>query len=694
MGVSGVAKFPGTAGLVAVFVFLFSLPLYAENRIIPRLDAKTVTAGSVVTWEVPLPDVEDPEAVSVLTSPEMEGSVAVSAPVVRRNYIRSGDRSVQEGVIVVCLFRPQRPGIQKISEAVLKIGSRTVFVTARAVEVQAAYRRRSVLPPEIELKPEKTTVYEGETVPVDLILKKRRSLAIPERISVQFSQDGMLEEVEGLCPVQRYSVADILVFDLPLAAYFYTAQSTGRVFLPSVSVEFDDLGTAVTRPVAVEVLPLPEEVRESFAVGDFRFSVVYEKKPLSEGDFLDVALVLEGSGNFNRLQLPPVETVNLEEIDRETEDVWHRSGSRYSGMKRVSYRLMVEKGGDSVSFSVPEWVWFSPEQKTVGRSKAVSVSLNTSAAPSGNLFGQTFAESFPPYTSQQLRAFKSFYLLGEPLVSLLFLPGFLFLLFLLPLTAVRRKQKKKGALFFAVFFLPLLFLSSAAESDTVASSGTAASVPDSRLPERAQEAFEGGRYREAADLWRQWEESDGQQDNAMLCFNRALVCYALKDVSEAVYFIRKAIALKPLNSEYRNFYENLKKEYGLNYSVRPVLKISGTAALITLCIGFNTGALLIFLGVLLRRRDFSVGVMVSFIVILVSGFCLLLYGYDHAVSRNVISVESAALLKIPKTYSADLLAVSEGTVLNVLGESGNFLIVRNDLGITGWIQKTKVRPDF
>ena len=140
--------------------------------------------------------------------------------------------------------------------------------------------------------------------------------------------------------------------------------------------------------------------------------------------------------------------------------------------------------------------------------------------------------------------------------------------------------------------------------------------------------------------------------------------------------------------------ENLKKEYGLNYSVRPVLKISGTAALITLCIGFNTGALLIFLGVLLRRRDFSVGVMVSFIVILVSGFCLLLYGYDHAVSRNVISVESAALLKIPKTYSADLLAVSEGTVLNVLGESGNFLIVRNDLGITGWIEKTKVRPDF
>ncbi len=694
MGVSGVAKFPGTAGLVAVFVFLFSLPLYAENRIIPRLDAKTVTAGSVVTWEVPLPGVEDPEAVSVLTSPEMEGAVAVSAPVVRRNYIRSGDRSVQEGVIVVCLFRPQRPGIQKISEAVLKIGSRTVFVTARAVEVQAAYRRRSVLPPEIELKPEKTTVYEGETVPVDLILKKRRSLAIPERISVQFSQDGMLEEVEGLCPVQRYSVADILVFDLPLAAYFYTAQSTGRVFLPSVSVEFDDLGTAVTQPVAVEVLPLPEEVRESFAVGDFRFSVVYEKKPLSEGDFLDVALVLEGSGNFNRLQLPPVETVNLEEIDRETEDVWHRSGSRYSGMKRVSYRLMVEKGGDSVSFSVPEWVWFSPEQKTVRRSKAVSVSLNTSVAPSGNLFGQTFAESFPPYTSQQLRAFKSFYLLGEPLVLLLFLPGVLFLLFLLPLTAVRRKQKKKGALFFAVFFLPLLFLSSAAESDTVASSGTAASVPDSRLPERAQEAFEGGRYREAADLWRQWEESDGQQDNAMLCFNRALVCYALKDVSEAVYFIRKAIALKPLNSEYRNFYESLKKEYGLNYSVRPVLKISGTAALITLCIGFNTGALLIFLGVLLRRRDFSVGVMVSFIVILVSGFCLLLYDYDHAVSRNVISVESAALLKIPKTYSADLLAVSEGTVLNVLGESGNFLIVRNDLGITGWIEKTKVRPDF
>lgn len=697
-GFTGQFKF---AGLVAVLLIVFRMPLYSENVIRPDLSSRTINTGSVLTWEMLLSDVSEPEAVSIKELPQLDGGVLISGPVVRRNYIQQNRQSEQKGVRVVCLFRAGQTGIRKISSAVVTAEDRIYRSSEHSVEVHVFYRNQSVLPPKIEWQLEKTKAYEGENVTVYLILKERRSLAMPERITIQSLQKGSLEEVKGLCPVHRYSIADILVFDLPLAAYFYTAESAGRVALPRVSVLFEDLGVAVTPPAYIEIMPLPETVRRTNAVGDFSFSVIYEKKTLTEGSTFNVSLVLEGSGNFNRLVFPEIRTENVIEIGHKSEDVWYRDGSRYSGVKRLNYQFVVEKGGLPAIVSVPELYWYSVVKNQVQKSAPVDIRLKT-VLPAKDSLPAPVGSEFPTYSPEEILSYKEYNPFGNPLSLLIFSPGVLFLLLLPFVSFIRKKKKKKAAVTGGAVLIFFLFssLTTAApdmvlrEDENPALGMELVRFSDiSVLLNEAREAFDSGNYEEAFSCWSQWEEMSGEHRNARLSFNLAASAAALGKQADAVYYIRKAISLNPMNSRHRGFYEKLESEYGLRYSMRPAVKVSGFAAFLFLGIGFNLFALFVFLSVVAKRRLPAVLAVVCFLEIGLSGFFLALYGYDRY-EKNIILTESALLLKISDSNASGVMNLSEGTVLSVLGETEQFCLVRNNLGITGWIEKTKLRKEY
>lgn len=697
-GFTGQLKF---AGLV-VFLFIVSrMPVYPETVIRPDLSSKTINTGSVLTWEMLLADVTEPESVTVTELPQLDGGVLISGPVVRRNYIQQNRQSEQKGVRVVCLFRAGQTGIRKISPAVVSAENRIYRTGDHSVEVHAFYRNQSVLPPRIEWQLEKTQAYEGENVTVYLILKERRSLSMPERITIQSLQKGSLEEVKGLCPVRRYSVGDILVFDLPLAAYFYTAESAGRVALPRVSVSFEDLGVAVTPPAYIEIVPLPEIVRKTNAVGDFSFSVIYEKKTLTEGSTFNVSLVLEGSGNFNRLVFPELQTENVIEVGRRNEDVWNRDGSRYSGVKRLNYRFVVEKGGVPAVVSVPELYWYSVVKNQVQKSAPVNIRLKTTPAEKDSSPVAAGSE-FSVYSGDEIAAYKEYNPFGTPLSMLIFAPGAVLLLMLPFVPIVRKKRKKKAAAAGGAVFILFLFSSlTAADPDADLSENTGAKIETgpavytdiSALLDEAGIAFDSGNYAEALSCWSQWETKSGGSRNARLSFNQAAASAAAGKQADAVYYIRKAISLSPMNPVYRGFYEKLKDECGLRYSIRPVVGVSGFAVFLFLGIGFNLFILFVFLSVVTKHRLPTVLAVVGFIEIGLSVFFLALYGYDRY-EKNIILTESASLLKIADSNASGVMNLSEGTVLSVLGETEQFCLVKNSLGITGWIEKTKFRKEY
>lgn len=686
------------AGLV-IFIFLaYRMPLYSDNIVHPDLSAKVVNTGGVLTWEMFLPDADDPQTVTVETLPQLDGGVLISGPIIRRNYIQKNRRSEQEGVRVVCLFRAGKTGIRPVSSAVVSVGDITYRTGVRSVEVHSFYRNQSVLPPKIEWQIEKTRAYENENVIVYLILKERRSLAMPERISIQSLRKGALEEVKGLCPVRRYSVGDTLVFDLPLAAYFYTAGNTGRAALPQVTVSFEDLGVAVTPPAYIDIIPLPDAVKRTNAVGDFSFTVVYEKKPLTEGSRFNVALVLEGSGNFNRLVFPEIKAGNLIEVGRKPEDVWYRDGNRYSGVKRLNYQFVVEKGGDPVSVEVPELYWFSVVNNRVQKSSPVNIRLKTDTVPKTTLSSPVGSE-YPVYSPDMIISYKEYNPFSDPLYLLIFLPGCILFLLLPLVFLVKRKIRKKTAAVGAVLAVFFLLTSQSPVPDAAVFNSAEVSPAEPlhfpgkpELLKEAQKAFEEGRYEAAVTRWTEWEQETGNSRNARLCFNKAVASAAAEKHADAVSFARKAVSLNPMNSLYCNFYEKLEREYGLRYSIGPVIAISGFAAFLFLGIGFNLFALFVFLSVVLKQRLMIVFAVVCIVEIGLSCFILSLYVFGR-LEENVILTENGALLKIPHSDASSVLNLPEGSVLNVLGETEDFYLVKNSLGITGWIEKRKLREE-
>ena len=86
--------------------------------------------------------------------------------------------------------------------------------------------------------------------------------------------------MKGTDPIQRYQIADMTAFDLPLAVFFYTPTAVGKIRMPSVSVAFDEFGKVSTPSKEIEVLPLPALAKQNGAVGDCSFSVFHEKKKL------------------------------------------------------------------------------------------------------------------------------------------------------------------------------------------------------------------------------------------------------------------------------------------------------------------------------------------------------------------------------------------------------------------------------
>lgn len=725
----GKARLPRILQLKRLVVFLLcwgSLPLSAETLIKPELSSKIINTGEVLTWEVLLEDVVEPQQVSVEVLPQLEGGFLISQPVVRKNY-QEQDQTQQAGVKVVCLFRSYEPGIKTLSEALIRVRPlspheipapiqqttsdntklapeeqklSSVATTAlpsseekiyrssqHAVEIHTRYRNQSILPPKIEWLVEKNQVYEGENIPIYLILKERRSLAIPERIVIQSLQRGGIEEVKGLCPVRRYSISDMLVFDLPLASYFYTTQSVGKVALPQISVTFEELGVATTPPATVEVLPLPESVKTTNAVGDFSFSVVYEKKKLAPGDSFEISLVLEGSGNFNQIVFPEIETENLIEMGRRNEDVWHRDENRYSGVKQLHYQFMVEEGGRPVVVNVPQLFWYSTLEKQVKKSENVLISLATSKEIVETLSLSAGGES-SPHTIEEIETFREPNPFREPLWYLLFLPGAVILLVLPLVLLIRRRHQRHLALLAGGLSL-FLFIS----NTTVVTSSRLPVVNLTELLQEGKAAFDQGEYQKALDFWSQWEQQSKDSRNACLSFNQALASLALKKTADGVWYLRKAITLRPTFNPYREFYNELIKKNHLIYSLPPDLKISSWGLFLSLVVGFNLLALSSLLIVVSRKRFWILLAVLCSVQILISSIIFSYCLYQRHEKRFILT-EAASLLKIPKENSSVGINCGEGFVVDKIGEIDQFLLVQNGLGITGWIEKSKVREDF
>jgi hypothetical protein len=123
---------------------------------------------------------------------------------------------------------------------------------------------------------------------------------------------------------------------------------------------------AKTRPVKIEVLPLPEANKpEDFsgAVGNFSFKAVLNKSKVKTNEAMNLSINISGSGNLKLIDALKVNIPgDIEKYDPKISDNITVNTSGVSGSKNFEYVLIPRHAGDfridPISFS-----YFNPEKK-------------------------------------------------------------------------------------------------------------------------------------------------------------------------------------------------------------------------------------------------------------------------------------------------------------------------------------------
>ncbi len=208
----------------------------------------------------------------------------------------------------------------------------------------------------------------GKITPVEEVINGQRYQVFTLKKSALFPQQtGTLEldpaEAEGVARIVQKSRQRDPFFDDPFFNSFFmddpfADEFFGRMAYQDVKVKLK------SKPVKIEVLPLPEEGKpESFtgAVGSFSITSGVDKTELTTDDVANLRLQINGSGNIKLIEAPALKLPNgLTVYDPVVTDTITGRTTTISGTKTITYAIAPGTPGD---YEVPAiaFTYFNPQ---------------------------------------------------------------------------------------------------------------------------------------------------------------------------------------------------------------------------------------------------------------------------------------------------------------------------------------------
>lgn len=208
----------------------------------------------------------------------------------------------------------------------------------------------------------------GKITPVEEIVNGQRYQVFTLKKSALFPQQtGTLEldpaEAEGVARIVQKNRQRDPFFDDPFFNSFFmddpfADEFFGRTAYQDVKVKLK------SKPVKIEVLPLPEEGKpESFtgAVGSFSITSGVDKTELTTDDVANLKLQINGSGNIKLIEAPVLKLPNgLTVYDPVVTDTITGRTTTISGTKTITYAIAPGTPGD---YEVPAmaFTYFNPQ---------------------------------------------------------------------------------------------------------------------------------------------------------------------------------------------------------------------------------------------------------------------------------------------------------------------------------------------
>ncbi len=597
-------------------------------------------------------DWDFPEGVRLYAGPYIRGVVETredgsSYPAASVSYIL---RSSLTGRI---LF----PGIP------YSVGSSS-YTTAPFIVRVGTYRSRElILPLEVNWEYPEGPVYEGQTIPVVIVVENQEEIILPEGVSVSASSGGFFEEAPELGEIRSRIYGGSTLYTVPVMGYLYTPTSPGRFFLNKATVTAGNLrGTGPA--VALDVFPLPSAVASSGAVGLFEMSTAVFPDDPEEGDEITVTVRISGEGNLAYLTPPEPDFGGLTLLRSSEDYVYNPSRRGYKGFRETAYILEAGSTG-SYTIEVPGFYSMDTvdnrEVAVAGSRLSIDISPGGIPAADSGLYNPVSLL----FTRDELLETQPHRLYTLPWIYALFVPGPVLLLFL-------RRRKKKLMYGSPVLLLPLLLFLTGSGSGT-------------DLLQQADMAYSAAvadRFTEAAELYRDLVSDNPQ--NGRLFFNLA-VCYEeAGNRSYAMTALLGAARRGISDPETSALMEEIQgngeyiRQFPLPEFFNPDISF------VLLLVFYN----LFFATLILRVFRRPVNLLLASLLMATLAICsggLLLHGLLVSMEKLGVIAADVTSHRIPRSTARDWVELPEGLAVKVRQESDTFCLVQTAYGAEGWI---------
>ena len=566
-----------------------------------------------------------------------------------RSFIDSERKDdVRRKVRITTTFKAVSSGRQIFPSLTVTAGPYIMQTDPLLIRVGLYANRKLYMPLEVEWTTPAEKIYAGDAIPLFLMVKNQETVSIFDRTRVATPRDGFLEEAGNLGEISVLETNDIVLYDIPAEAFIFTSPVSGRITIPAAGVDQGGI-TGWSSDFSLDILPIPDEILSTGAVGKFNLKSVISSAQVYTGDEIRLTCTVSGTGNLNFMKIPEPEVQGLVLVSTEDIPEYSYTSEGYSGEKSVQYVFTAEEPG-SATVIVPEFPYLERGTGGVVTISAKEFSVDVSPVPAA---GEAEDADMIPLAridedTGSLR-WKSFYM--KPEFYLWFLPGPFFLV----LFSFVKGRRLIISLVITVIIMVVIV-----------------SVTNS--------FFSG-------------KDIPNPPGNAAAFYNTAVGQIEEKQYTSALHNIRLAVYTDPVSRHYREALNWLEDKLGFVNPVSPAVAYHPDIFFLVLILSFN----LLAVGFVLRRVLQSatpavIIILMSAVVLLSAGFM----SYGH-ISRTrltgIILPAESYIKKIPDESAGNWLRIGQGTPVRLKDESGVFTLIETGDGIKGWISIENVRLD-
>jgi len=604
-------------------------------------------------------DYDDMTGINIEPTDLPEGIRLYRGPYIRPYWLKQPDGSSKKKTLVTFTYSTSKVGRYEIGPFICRIGGSSYRTEPKLIRIGLYKRKELYIPYNVVWSFGTDTFYEGQAIPLILMVKDLEEVMIFDKVTISQPQKGFLEAADNLGHVFEHKLGQFSLFNVPVRSFIFIPSSNGKLKIPGASVSSRDINSS-SDLTYININKIPEEIKSTGAIGKFNITEFTNKKEFNNNENIELHVIVEGVGNLNYFQLQKPHSNSLTLINTVELSNYIPTEKGFEGTRETIYTF-ISKNNGLKDIIIPPFPFIDPETNIVTRGKVSNLSVNILNNSNDD---SSSVEKFPfsPKKVEDL-GFISNRRYKNPSSYLWLLPGpLIFLIFFL----TGNKKIVIGA--------SIVFIAASGQLDSKTDINNAISL------------YEKGKYEAAINSFEQIRTIS--QDNSYLSYNLALSYYQVHDYGHSIYEARNAFYHDPLNSDYRNLVKYLENSAGIEYPLNLSFNLYPDAFLFLLMILINLAA---FAGVIYLVKNKNIYFILSVLLLALSILSASGLGFSIIEKGQMVGVviqNQLRVNKIPLKDSETVLELKSGESVRVEGHSDNFLFISTGTGIKGWVNKS------